>query len=156
MRVGLGYDVHQFEKGDHVTLGGVVIPFNRGLKAHSDGDVVIHSAIDAILGAAALGDIGMHFPDTDPRYEKMDSRILLQETEKLIRGDYVVVNLDITLIAESPKIKDYSREMVVRIASDLCIEPGDVNIKATTSEKMGFVGRGEGIAANSICLLHSI
>ena len=156
MRIGLGYDVHQFEKGDGIVLGGVRIPFNKSIKAHSDGDVVIHSVIDAVLGAAGMGDIGAHFPDNDPEYKNADSRVLLRETEKLIRPKYLVGNLDVTVVAEAPKIKHYREEMMLKIASDLRMQLGDVNIKATTSEQMGFIGRGEGIAATSICLLHPI
>lgn len=156
MRIGLGYDIHQFEEGDGIVLGGVSIPFNKGIKAHSDGDVVIHSVIDAILGAAGMGDIGVHFPDSDPEYKNADSRVLLRETEKFIRSKYLVGNLDVTVVVEAPKIKPYREEMMLKIASDLRMQPGDVNIKATTSERMGFIGRGEGIAATSICLLHPI
>ena len=156
MRIGLGYDIHQFEEGDGIVLGGVSIPYNKGIKAHSDGDVVIHSVIDAILGAAGMGDIGVHFPDSDPEYKDADSRVLLRETEKFIRSKYLVGNLDVTVVVEAPKIKPYREEMMLKIASDLRMQPGDVNIKATTSERMGFIGRGEGIAATSICLLHPI
>jgi len=156
MRIGFGYDVHQFEDGNSITLGGVVIPFDRGIKAHSDGDVVIHSIIDAVLGAAALGDIGIHFPDSDPQYKGVDSRTLLREAEKLIRPKYEVGNLDITVIAEGPKIKKYSEQMVKKIASDLRMEPEDINVKATTSEKIGFIGREEGIAVASVCTLRSL
>ena len=143
MRIGFGYDVHRFEEGDSVTLGGVVIPFNKGIDAHSDGDVLIHSVIDAILGAAAMGDIGLHFPDTDPKYKDADSRSLLREVGKLIEPNYEVGNLDVTVIAEGPRIKQHREGMVLKIASDLRMETGDINIKGTTSEKIGFVGREE-------------
>ena len=156
MRIGFGYDVHRFEEGDSVTLGGVVIPFNKGIDAHSDGDVLIHSVIDAILGAAAMGDIGLHFPDTDPKYKDADSRSLLREVGKLIEPNYEVGNLDVTVIAEGPRIKQHREGMVLRIASDLRMEPGDINIKGTTSEKIGFVGREEGIAVASVCLLWNL
>ena len=153
MRVGFGYDVHGFEEGDSLTLGGVVIPFDKGIKAHSDGDVLIHSVIDAILGAATMGDIGLLFPDTDPKYQDADSRMLLREVRKLIEPNYEIGNLDVTVIAERPRIKDYREQMVLQIASDLCTRSENINIKGTTSEKIGFVGREEGIAVASVCLL---
>ena len=153
MRIGFGYDVHAFEEGDSVTLGGVEIPFDKGIKAHSDGDVLIHSVIDAILGAAAIGDIGVLFPDTDPKYQDADSRTLLREVRKLIEVNYEIGNLDVTVIAEKPKIKDYRDQMVIQIASDLCTRVENISIKGTTSEKIGFVGREEGIAVASVCLL---
>ena len=156
MRVGIGYDVHRFKEGDSIVLGGVAIPFNKAFLAHSDGDVVIHSIIDAVLGAAAMGDIGVHFPDTSPQYKNVDSRILLRETEKLIHPNYKVSNLDITVIAEAPKIKPYTLEMRDNVASDLRMKVSDVNIKATTTEKMGYIGRGEGVAAEAVCLLCSV
>ena len=120
MRIGFGYDVHGFEEGDSVTLGGVEIPFDKGIKAHSDGDVLIHSVIDAVLGAAAMGDIGVLFPDTDPKYKGADSRTLLRAVRKLIEPNYEIGNLDVTVIAERPKIKDYIDQMILLIASDLC------------------------------------
>ena len=153
MRIGFGYDVHAFEEGDSVTLGGVEIPFDKGIKAHSDGDVLIHSVIDAILGAAAIGDIGVLFPDTDPKYQGADSRTLLREVRTLIGSNYEIGNLDVTVIAERPKIKDYREQMVLQIASDLCTRVENISIKGTTSEKIGFVGREEGIAVASVCLL---
>ena len=153
MRIGFGYDVHAFEEGDSVTLGGVEIPFDKGIKAHSDGDVLIHSLIDAILGAASMGDIGLLFPDTDPKYEGADSRMLLREVGKLIEPNYEIGNLDVTVITERPRIKDYREQMVLQIASDLGTRPENINIKGTTSEKIGFVGREEGIAVASVCLL---
>ena len=155
MRIGFGYDVHGFEEGDSLTLGGVVIPFDKGIKAHSDGDVLIHSVIDAILGAASMGDIGLLFPDTDPKYAGADSRMLLREVGKLIEPDYEIGNLDVTVIAERPRIKDFREQMVLQIASDLGTRPENINIKGTTSEKIGFVGREEGIAVASVCLLRS-
>ena len=153
MRIGFGYDVHGFEEGDSLTLGGVIIPFDKGIKAHSDGDVLIHSLIDAILGAASMGDIGLLFPDTDPKYEGADSRMLLREVGKLIEPNYEIGNLDVTVITERPRIKDYREQMVLQIASDLGTRPENINIKGTTSEKIGFVGREEGIAVASVCLL---
>ena len=153
MRIGFGYDVHGFEEGDSLTLGGVIIPFDKGIKAHSDGDVLIHSVIDAILGAASMGDIGLLFPDTDPKYEGADSRMLLREVGKLIEPNYEIGNLDVTVITERPRIKDYREQMVLQIASDLGTRPENINIKGTTSEKIGFVGREEGIAVASVCLL---
>ena len=153
MRIGFGYDVHGFEEGDSLTLGGVVIPFDKGIKAHSDGDVLIHSVIDAILGAASMGDIGLLFPDTDPKYEGADSRMLLREVGKLIEPNYEIGNLDVTVITERPRIKDYREQMVLQIASDLGTRTENINIYGSTSEKIGFVGGEEGIAVASVCLL---
>ena len=156
MKIGFGYDVHGFEEGNSVTLGGVVIPFEKGIKAHSDGDVLIHSVIDAILGAATMGDIGLLFPDTDPKYQGADSRMLLREVRKLIEAKYEIGNLDVTVIAERPRIKDYREQMVLQIANDLSTGAENINIKGTTSEKIGFVGREEGIAVASVCLLRCL
>ncbi len=154
MRIGHGFDVHRFGDGDSVTLGGVVIPHDRGLLAHSDGDVLIHAACDALLGAAALGDIGHHFPDTDPANENIDSRLLLERVAELLRVEgWYVVNLDATLVAEAPKMAPHIESMRSNLANDLNLERGQVNIKATTTEGLGFCGRGEGIAAHAVVLL---
>ena len=154
MRIGQGYDVHAFEEGDHIVIGGVRIPFRCGLTAHSDGDVLIHSLCDAILGAAALGDIGRYFPDTDPRYFGINSRVLLRATITLVcdKG-YRVSNADITVVAEAPKMAPHINEMVSNLASDLGCDADQINVKATTTEGLGFEGRGEGIACHAIVLL---
>lgn len=156
MRVGQGYDVHAFGEGDHIVIGGVTIPYHRGLVAHSDGDVLIHALCDALLGAAALGDIGRHFPDSDPVYKGADSRVLLRRVKALLdeRG-YRLLNADITLIAQSPKMSPHVEGMRSNLAADLCCEAEQVNVKATTTEKLGFEGRGEGIACQAIVLLGS-
>jgi 2-C-methyl-D-erythritol 2,4-cyclodiphosphate synthase len=154
MRIGQGYDVHAFEEGDHIVIGGVRIPFKCGLMAHSDGDVLIHSLCDAILGAAALGDIGRHFPDTDPRYFGINSRELLRATITLVcNKGYRVSNADITVVAETPKMGPHINEMVSNLASDLRCDADRINVKATTTESLGFEGRGEGIACHAIVLL---
>jgi 2-C-methyl-D-erythritol 2,4-cyclodiphosphate synthase len=154
MRIGQGYDAHRFQSGDAVVLGGVTIPFDRSLAAHSDGDVLLHAICDALLGAAALGDIGRHFPDTDPTYKGVDSRVLLRAVrDKLAAADWRVVNIDATVIAERPKIAPHVATMIGYVASDLGITVDRVNIKGTTTEKMGFTGRGEGVAATAVALL---
>ncbi|MBX2807229.1 MAG: 2-C-methyl-D-erythritol 2,4-cyclodiphosphate synthase [Cellvibrionaceae bacterium] len=158
MRIGQGFDVHAFDDGtqgrDKIILGGVAIPYNRGLIAHSDGDVLLHALCDALLGAAALGDIGQHFPDTDPRYKQADSRALLRMVyAKLKAHHYAVVNADLTLIAQAPKMSPYIKQMCAHISSDLAIAPNCVNVKATTTEHLGFAGRKEGIAASAVVLL---
>jgi 2-C-methyl-D-erythritol 2,4-cyclodiphosphate synthase len=154
MRIGSGYDVHRFGSGSSVRLGGVTIPHERGLVAHSDGDVLLHALMDALLGAAALGDIGRHFPPDDARYAGADSRELLREVARLVasRG-FGVANCDLTLIAEAPRIAAHREAMAVNIAADLGIDRGRVNVKATTAEGLGALGRGEGIAAQAIVLL---
>jgi 2-C-methyl-D-erythritol 2,4-cyclodiphosphate synthase len=154
MRIGSGYDVHRFGSGDSVRLGGVTIPHDRGLVAHSDGDVLLHALMDALLGAAALGDIGRHFPPDDARYSGADSRELLREVARLVaaRG-FGVANCDLTLIAEAPRIAAYREAMAANIAADLGIDRGRVNVKATTAEGLGALGRAEGIAAQAIVLL---
>jgi 2-C-methyl-D-erythritol 2,4-cyclodiphosphate synthase len=154
MRIGSGYDVHRFGSGDSVRLGGVTIPHDRGLVAHSDGDVLLHALMDALLGAAALGDIGRHFPPSDPRYAGADSRELLREVARLVaaRG-FGVTNCDLTLIAEAPRIAAHRDAMAANIAADLGIDRGRVNVKATTAEGLGALGRAEGIAAQAIVLL---
>ncbi len=154
MRIGQGYDAHRFQSGDAVVLGGVTIPFDRSLAAHSDGDVLLHAICDAILGAAALGDIGRHFPDTDPTYKGVDSRVLLRAVRDLLTAEnWRVVNIDATVIAERPKIAPHVATMIAHVASDLGITDEQVNIKGTTTEKMGFTGRGEGVAATAVALI---
>jgi len=154
MRIGHGYDVHRFGEGDYITLGGVQIPHDRGLVAHSDGDVVLHALTDAILGAAALGDIGRHFPDTDPQFKGADSRVLLRHALQLVHArGWKVGNTDITIAAQAPKLAPHIEAMRERVASDLQVELDQVNIKATTTESLGFVGRKEGIEVHAVALL---
>ena len=153
-RIGLGYDVHQFADGRKLILGGLEIPYDRGLKGHSDADVLLHSIADAFLGAASLGDIGTHFPDTDPRFKDADSSVLLQQVIKMIASEgYEVGNVDATIVAEEPKMSPHIPSMKERISELLECEPGDVSIKATTHEKMGAIGRLEGIAVHSVVLI---
>ena len=154
LRVGQGYDVHAFCQGDHVVLGGERIPHTQGVKAHSDGDVVIHSLCDALLGAAGLGDIGMHFPDTDPRWRSADSRHFLRHVRGLLaeRG-YTIGNVDVTVLAEAPRLGAHRQSIRANLAADLGIEADCVNIKATTSEGLGFIGRGEGLACQAVALI---
>ncbi|MDH3355698.1 MAG: 2-C-methyl-D-erythritol 2,4-cyclodiphosphate synthase [Chromatiales bacterium] len=155
MRIGHGYDAHQFESGKKLLICGVEIPHNEGLKAHSDGDVALHALCDAILGAAAMGDIGHHFPDSSAEFSGIDSRILLRDVLKMmLTKGYQIGNVDLTILAEAPKLAPHIEQMVVNIASDLRISVGSVNVKATTTEKMGFVGRAEGISAHAVVLLH--
>lgn len=154
MRIGSGYDVHAFEDGESIMLGGVNIPHSYGLKAHSDGDVLLHAICDALLGALALGDIGHHFPDTDPEWAGADSRTLLRAVHNLVRQKgFVVQNIDSTIIAQAPKMAPYIDTMRSRIAEDLLLEVDQVSVKATTTEKLGFTGRNEGIACQATCLL---
>ena len=154
MRIGHGYDVHAFGEGDHIVIGGVKIPFKYGLLAHSDGDVLIHSLCDALLGAAAMGDIGKHFPETDPRFLDINSRKLLRSVVSLIKSKgYSVVNVDITIIAQAPKLVPYVDAMIANLSSDLENDAGVVNVKATTTENLGFEGRGEGIACHAVALI---
>ena len=154
MRVGTGYDVHAFGPGDHVTLGGEKIPWRQGIRAHSDGDVLLHALCDALLGAMALGDIGQHFPDSDPRWRGADSRHFLRYCARLLHErEWRLVNADLTLIAEEPRIGPYRAAMRAHIADDLGCHPDRINIKATTSEGLGALGRGEGLAAQAIVLL---
>ncbi|HEY8568671.1 2-C-methyl-D-erythritol 2,4-cyclodiphosphate synthase [Microbulbifer sp.] len=154
LRIGQGIDVHAFGPGDHVVLGGVVIPHEQGLVAHSDGDVLLHALADALLGALALGDIGKHFPDTDDAYSGADSRVLLRHVMSLIhqRG-YRLVNADATLIAQAPKMAPHIDAMRENIAEDCQVSADSISVKATTSEKLGFTGRKEGIAAQAVVLL---
>jgi 2-C-methyl-D-erythritol 2,4-cyclodiphosphate synthase len=154
MRVGQGFDVHALVPGRRLVIGGVVIPHDKGLEGHSDADVLLHAICDALLGAAALGDIGGHFPDTDARYAGADSRRLLREVRKKIK-DFRIVNVDATLVAQAPRMAPHIPQMIRNIASDLGIEPGAVNGKATTTERLGFAGRGEGIAAQAVVLIEA-
>lgn len=155
MRIGYGYDSHAFIEGNHIMLGGVKIPFEKSVRAHSDGDVLLHALIDAMLGAAALGDIGQHFPDTDPRYQsKPSSEFLLHTMQMLHKLHYRVINIDSTIITEAPKLKKYINDMRQHIATRLEISVDAVNIKAKTNEKMGWIGRGEGLAASVVVLLN--
>ena len=154
MRIGQGYDVHAFCEGDHLMLGGVRIPFDKAFKAHSDGDVVLHALCDGLLGAAGLGDIGRHFPDSDARYSNIDSRILLRQVMALLQEQgWRVENTDITIIAQAPRMAPHIEVMRQIIAEDLMLDPNAVNIKATTTEHLGFEGRGEGIAASAVVLI---
>lgn len=156
MRIGHGYDVHRFGPGDTVVLGGVSIPYSRGLEAHSDGDVLIHAICDALLGAIGEGDIGRHFPDTDAAWKGADSRTLLTRVVKLVRAaGWQLGNLDSTLIAQAPKMAPHIEAMRCNLARDLETAVDQVNIKATTTEGLGFTGRGEGIAAHAVVLLEA-
>ena len=153
-RIGQGFDVHAFGPGDHVMLGGVRVPHVRGIVAHSDGDVVLHAICDALLGALALGDIGIHFPPSDARWKGADSRAFVRHCDGLIRArGWRIGNCDITVICERPKVGPHAQAMREAIASDLGIELDAVSVKATTTEALGFTGRGEGIAAQAVCLL---
>ena len=154
IRVGQGYDVHRFNEGDHIILGGVKIDYEQGLEAHSDGDVVLHALCDALLGAAALGDIGKHFPDTDPEFKGADSRVLLRHVYRIVRDKgYQLVNADMTIIAQAPKMAPHIAVMCSNIADDLNVDIDCINVKATTTEKLGFEGRKEGIAVQAIVLI---
>jgi len=154
MRIGHGYDVHRFVEGRPLILGGVEIPYELGLLGHSDADVLLHAVSDALLGAAGLRDIGYHFPDTDPQYKGADSRILLRAVGEKVRAKgYRVSNIDVTMIAQAPKLKPYILEMRDNIASDLKLDPDRVNVKATTEEHLGFTGRKEGLSCHAVCLL---
>ncbi len=154
MRIGCGFDAHRFAPARPLILGGVDIPHDQGLLAHSDGDVLVHALCDALLGAAALGDIGRHFPDSDPAFAGIDSRVLLRRIVALLLDrDLMVVNIDATIIAQQPKLAPYIAEMSDNLGADLGVEQGQINIKATTTEGMGFTGRGEGIAAHAVVLL---
>lgn len=156
MRIGMGYDVHKLVEGRDLIIGGVKIPYEKGLLGHSDADVLLHAIMDAILGAAALGDIGKHFPDTDPKYKGADSIILLKEVADLIdKEHYVIENIDATIIAQAPKMRPFIDEMRINIAQALRISLSQVNVKATTEEGLGFTGSGEGISSQAICLLTS-
>jgi len=153
MRVGIGYDVHRFEEGKKLMLGGIEIPFEKGLKGHSDGDVLIHALIDAILGAAGLGDIGEHFPDTDVAYKEVDSKILLKRVLELVSEHYVVNNVDCIVVTERPKLSPYKDRIRTNLAELLGVSKERVNVKAKTEEGLGFTGREEGIKAYAVVLL---
>ena len=154
MRIGQGFDAHALVAGRKLVIGGVQIPYEKGLAGHSDADVLIHAVCDALLGAAGLGDIGAHFPDSDARYKGIDSRKLLRETAKLLRKKKLrVVNVDATIIAQAPRMAPHIAAMRANLAADVGIDPDAVNIKAKTTEHLGFVGRGEGIAAEAVALL---
>ncbi len=156
VRVGQGIDVHAFCEGDHVMLGGVRIPHNQAIAAHSDGDVALHALCDALLGAAALGDIGRHFPASEPQWAGADSRDLLRKVDVLLKQDgWSVSNADITLVCEQPKITPHAKQMQANIVEDLGLDSQDISIKATTTEGLGFCGRGEGIAALAVVLIKS-
>lgn len=157
MRIGNGYDVHRLVENRKLILGGVEIPYEKGLLGHSDADVLLHAVMDALLGAAALGDIGKHFPDNDPAYEGADSMKLLEEVGKLLQEKaYFIENIDATVIAQRPKLAPYIETMRENIAARLQIDKNQVNVKATTEEGLGFTGQGQGISAQAICLLETI
>lgn len=157
MRIGHGYDVHRLVSGRDLILGGVKIPYELGLEGHSDADVLLHAVMDALLGAAALRDIGYHFPDTDPAYKGADSRKLLEAVgQKLTAAGYRVGNIDVTMIAQKPKLKDYIPQMTQNIAQTLEIPAERVNVKATTEEHLGFTGSGEGMCCHAVCLLEEL
>jgi 2-C-methyl-D-erythritol 2,4-cyclodiphosphate synthase len=156
IRVGHGYDVHALVEGRDLILGGVKIPHHKGLHGHSDADVVIHAICDALLGAAALGDIGRHFPDADAQFKNIDSRILLRHVREMLEDNgYGVGNVDATIIAQAPKLAGFIPKMVEYLADDLCVEQSQVNVKATTTEKLGFIGREEGIAVEAVALIRA-
>ena len=154
MRIGHGYDVHRFGEGEFITLGGVRIPHKFGLLAHSDGDVLLHALCDALLGAAGLGDIGQHFPDSSAEFKDIDSRILLRRVAALLREQGLAVgNADATIIAQAPRMAPHIPTMREHIAADLAVLPNRINVKATTTERLGYIGRGEGIAVHAVALL---
>ncbi|MEN0035925.1 MAG: 2-C-methyl-D-erythritol 2,4-cyclodiphosphate synthase [Cellvibrio sp.] len=154
MRIGHGYDVHAFGPGDKIVIGGVVIPHHHGLIAHSDGDVLLHALSDALLGAAALGDIGKHFPDTDMQYRNADSRALLRMVyAKVSQLGWKLANADLTIVAQAPRMANYISHMVEAIAADLQVQTNQINVKATTTERLGFTGREEGISSYAVVLL---
>ncbi len=153
-RTGFGYDLHRLAEGRELVLGGVNIPFDKGLDGHSDADVLLHAITDALLGAAAMGDIGTHFPNTDPSWKGADSRVLLKKTAELIRKKgYRIGNVDSTVVAERPKLSPYIDQMRANIAADLDVDPDEISVKATTSERIGMIGREEGMCAMAVCLL---
>lgn len=156
MRIGHGYDVHKLTEGRDLILGGVRIPYEKGLLGHSDADVLLHAVSDALLGAAALGDIGVHFPDTDPAYKGADSLKLLEIVgQKVAEAGFCISNIDVTMIAQRPKLRPYIAEMQRNIAKALNLEPDQINVKATTEEHLGFTGDGSGMACHAICLLEN-
>ncbi len=157
MRIGHGFDVHRFGQGDHVMLGGMRIDCEYGVVAHSDGDVLIHALCDAMLGAAALGDIGKHFPDNDPKWAGADSRELLKQVNAMLAAEgYVLVNADLTLVAETPRIAGHLPDIRAALANILGCDSGCINVKATTTEKLGYIGRREGLAAHAVVLVGKI
>ncbi|MGD8476038.1 MAG: 2-C-methyl-D-erythritol 2,4-cyclodiphosphate synthase [Burkholderiales bacterium] len=157
MRIGEGFDVHALVEGRPLIIGGVNIPFEKGLAGHSDADVLLHAVSDALLGAAALGDIGRHFPDTDARYAGVDSRALLREVASIItQSGFAIGNVDSTIIAQQPKMAPFIADMIANIAADLQIDTANVSVKAKTTEHLGFTGRGEGIAAKAVALLKPV
>lgn len=154
MRIGIGYDVHKLVTGRKLVLGGIVIPFEKGLLGHSDADVLVHAVCDALLGAAAMGDIGLHFPDTDPKFKNISSLKLLTETIAMVRDHgFTIGNIDTIVFAEAPKIGPYRKMMQEKLADTVAVDPGCINIKATTTEGLGIIGKGEGIGAMSVALL---
>jgi 2-C-methyl-D-erythritol 2,4-cyclodiphosphate synthase len=156
MKIGFGYDVHPLVAGRPLILGGVAVPYHKGLAGHSDADVVAHAVADALLGAAGLGDIGEHFPDSDPKYKNISSLLLLKEVERKVGFEKLkIVNIDVTLVLQEPKISSYKKEMIKNLAASLFLTPDQVNIKATTSESLGFTGKGEGAACYAVALLDS-
>lgn len=156
-RIGHGYDVHRFGEGDFIILGGIKIPYHHGFIAHSDGDVLIHSLCDALLGSIAAGDIGQHFPDSDDQYKDIDSRLLLEKINQLLKRDqYLIANIDISIVAQTPKMSPHIQSMRQNLANVLNIAHTQINIKATTTEKLGFTGRQEGIAVHSVVMVYGI
>ncbi|WP_293006499.1 2-C-methyl-D-erythritol 2,4-cyclodiphosphate synthase [Nitrosomonas sp.] len=154
MRIGQGFDIHQLVEGRHLIIGGVTIPYDKGLLGHSDADVLLHAICDALLGAAALGDIGKHFSDSDPQYKHIDSRVLLRNVHRLLENSqYKIINIDATIIAQMPKMAPHISAMISNIAQDLQTQTSNINIKAKTAEHLGAIGRGEGIAAEVVCLI---
>ena len=154
MRIGTGYDVHKLVEGRKLIMGGVEIPYEKGLLGHSDADVLVHAIMDALLGAAALGDIGKHFPDTDPKYKGADSLMLMREVKRILSDHgYQIENVDSTIIAQAPKMKPHIEEMRQNIAEALSLDISQVSVKATTEERLGFTGRGEGISAQAVALI---
>ena len=157
MRIGHGFDVHQLVIGRKCIIGGVEIPFEKGLDGHSDADVLLHAICDSLLGAAALGDIGKHFPPSDMRYKGIDSRELLRHVVALLKvKNYIVNNIDATVICEAPKLSQHTAQMCANIAADCAVNLTQINVKATTTEKLGFTGRGEGIAAEAVCTIKTL
>ncbi len=157
MRIGTGYDVHKLAEGRRLIIGGVDIPYEKGLLGHSDADVLVHAIMDALLGAAALGDIGKHFPDTDEKYKGADSLMLMREVRRILEENgFGIVNVDSTIIAQAPKMKPHIEQMRQNIADALQVDVSCVSVKATTEERLGFTGRGEGISAQAVCLITAI
>ena len=157
MRVGMGYDVHKLAEGRPLILGGVHVPYEKGLLGHSDADVLLHAICDALLGAAALGDIGRHFPDTDPKYKGVDSMKLLKKVRELVEKEcYLIENVDATVIAQRPRLAPYIEDMTEKIAETLGVGRKQVNVKATTEEHLGFTGEGLGISAQAVCMLTTV